>query len=460
MRWLTQLAIRARMLFGRSRAATRLDDELAFHLDRQIAENISAGMSPEEARCAALRVFGNPALTRDQARTAWNWSTMESLLRDLRYGVRTLWRTPGFAFIAIVIMALGIGANVALFTVVRNVLLKPLPFVDPNRLLMLYESAGKGDQLQFGYNQVAGGVYAEWKKQNRSFSSLALVRESRVGLSASNGQLPEKLSSGQFSWDMLPTLGVQPTIGRNFTASDDSLSANGTVLLSWGLWKRRFGADPAILNRTIQIDSTPYTVIGVMPAWFNFPDASTQLWTPVHHEWPENRINVLDNHLFHAVGRLKPGVTAAQATADLANISGQIRAAHLDDAFVMSSASSRPLLEHLVGDLRTPLYVLLAATFCVLLIACLNVANLLVARAAARRKDLAIRTALGGGWLRLVRERLIESLLLSAAGGALGVALAASALAWFVRTRTDLSRVETVHLDGMVAAFTVGIIVL
>src|SRR5579871_4983309 len=159
MRWLTQLAIRARMLFGRSRAATRLDDELAFHLDHQIAENISAGMSSEEARCAALRVFGNPALTRDQARTAWNWSTMESLLRDLRYGVRTLWRTPGFALIAIVIMALGIGANVALFTVVRNVLLKPLPFVDPNRLLMLYESAGKGDQLQFGYNQVAGGVY-------------------------------------------------------------------------------------------------------------------------------------------------------------------------------------------------------------------------------------------------------------------------------------------------------------
>lgn len=460
MRWCGRLAMRGRMLFGRGRASAGLDDELAFHLEREIAENMARGMSTDEARHAALRTFGNPALLREQARGTWSWNDMELFLSDVRYGVRTLLRTPGFAAIAILVMALGIGANVALFTVVRGVLLKPLPFQDPDRLLMLYESGDSGGTLEYPYNQVAGGVYAEWKKQNRSFSSLALVKESLVGLSASGGQLPEKLSSGVFSWDMLPTLGVQPALGRNFTAADDSPAANGTVLLSWGLWKRRFGGNPAVLNQTIQIDSVPYTVIGVMPSWFNFPDSSTQLWTAVYHDAPEATMTTLSNHQFRVVGRLKPGVSAAQATADLRNITRQLHNAHLDNPFVMQSANSRPLLDHLVGDMRRSLYVLLSATFCVLLIACLNVANLLVARAAARRRELAIRTALGGGWMRLVRERLIESLLLSAGGGLLGLALAAAALEWLVRTRADMSRVESIHMDGTAAAFTLGVVCL
>jgi putative ABC transport system permease protein len=448
-----------RMLFRRGQAGARLDDELRFHLERQIAENVAAGMSAEDARSAALRSFGNPALVRDQARATWSWAQLESIARDVRLGMRTLGRSPGFAAIAILVMALGIGANVALFTVVRNVLLKPLPFADPDRLLMLYESGLiGGDQLN--YNQVAGGVYSEWKKQNRSFSSMALVRESRVGLSASGGQLPEKLASGEFSWDLLPTLGVQPALGRNFSAADDSPSANGTVLLSWGLWKRRFGGSPAILNQTIYIDALPFTVIGVMPSGFDFPDSATQLWMPAHFENSEKDMTALSNHLFRVVGRLKPGVSAAQATADLNAISGRLHNAHLDDPFVMKGANSKPLLEYLVGDIRTPLYALLSATFCLLLIACLNMANLLVARAAARGRELAIRTALGGGWLRLMRERLIESLLLSAAGGALGLVLAAAALAWLVRTRSDMSRIESIHIDGVVAAFTVAVVVL
>ena len=309
-------------------------------------------------------------------------------------------------------------------------------------------------------NWVAGGMYAEWKKQNRSYSSLALAQSIRVGLSGSGGQLPEKLNSALISWDLLRTLGVQPALGRDFMQSDDRLGANGTVLLSWGLWKRRFGGDPAILNQTISLDAQPYTVIGVMPAWFDFPDPSTQLWTPVYHEEPEDAMTSFSNHMFRVVGRLKPGVSASQGVADLSIISQRIHNAHLNDPFVFQRARSRPLLEHMVGEIKKPLYVLLAATCCLLLIACLNVANLLVARAAARRKELAIRTALGGGWLRLVRERLMESLLLSAAGGALGLLLAFAALHWLTRTRHDMSRVESIHIDGVVAAFTVGVIVL
>ncbi len=436
-----------------------LERELRSDLELEEEEQRENGQSPEEARYAALRAFGNPALIREQTRAIWSWNRLESLARDLRFSLRTLRRTPGFTVIAILVMGLGIGANVALFTVVRGVLLKPLPFQDPDRLVMLYEW-GLHDNDTVGHTTVSGGMYAEWKKQNQSFSNLALARNSRVGLSGSGGQLPEKLNSAEFSWDLLRTLGVQPALGRDFAEADDSSAASGTVLLSWGLWKRRFAGDPAILNQTIYLDAQPYTVIGIMPAWFDFPDPSTQLWTAVYHDRPEDEMASFSMHMFRAVGRLKPGVSAAQGAADLSLISRRNHDAHLNDPFVFRSASNRPLLDYVVGDIKKPLYVLLEATCCLLLIACLNVANLLVARAAARRKELAIRTALGGGWLRLMRERLIESLLLSAAGGGLGLALAAAALQWLKHARTDMSRIESIHIDGIVAGFTVGIIVL
>jgi putative ABC transport system permease protein len=436
-----------------------LERELRSDLELEEEEQREGGISGEEARYAALRAFGNPTLIREQSRAIWSWNWLESLARDLRLTLRTLGRTPGFTVIAIVVMALGIGANVALFTVVRGVLLRPLPFHDPDRLAMLNE-AGLEQDDRGGSNLVSGGMYAEWKTQNRSYSSLALAQGIRVGLSGSGGQLPEKLKSALFSWDLLRTLGVQPALGRDFMQADDSPATNGTMLLSWGLWKHRFGGDPAILNQTIYLDAEPYTVIGVMPAWFDFPDPSTQLWTPVYHDKPEDTMTSFSNHMFRVVGRLKPGVSAAQGEADLSVISQRIHNAHLNEPFVFRSAKSRPLLEHMVGEIKKPLYVLLEATCCLLLIACLNVANLLVARAAARRKELAIRTALGGSRLRLMRERLMESLLLSAAAGALGLLLAFAALDWLSRTRHDMSRVESIHIDGVVAAFTVGVIVL
>jgi predicted permease len=436
-----------------------LERELRSDLELEEEEQREGGASGEEARYAALRAFGNPTLIREETRATWSWYWLESLARDLRLGLRTLGRTPGFAIVCILVMALGIGANVALFTVVRGVLLKPLPFHDPDRLVMLYEAALPEDDTA-GSNLVSGGMFAEWKKQNRSYKGLALVQGIRVGLSASGGQLPEKLNSALISWDLLRTLGVQPALGRDFAQTDDTPAANGTVLLSWGLWKRRFGGDPAILNHTIDLDAVPYTVIGIMPAWFDFPDRSTQLWTPVYHDEPEDTMTSFSNHMFRVVGRLKPGVSASQGVADLSIISQRIHNAHLNDPFVFRSARSRPLLEHIVGEIKKPLYLLLGATCCLLLIACLNVANLLVARAAARRKELAIRTALGGGWLRLIRERLMESLLLSAGGGVLGLMLAFVTIRWLTLTRHDLSRIESIHIDAVVAAFTLGVIAL
>ena len=436
-----------------------VERELQLDLELEEEEQREHGVPPEAARHAALRSFGNPTLISEQTRAVWSWNGLEALARDLRFSLRTLRRTPGFTVIAVLVMALGICANVSLFTVVRGVLLKPLPFHDPDRLVMLYE-AGLHQDDTAGSNMVSGGMYSEWKNQNRSYSSLALAQSIRVGLSGSGGQLPEKLNSALFSWDMLRTLGVQPALGRDFAQADDSPGANGTVLLSYGLWKRRFGGDPAILNQTISLDAQPYTVIGVMPAWFDFPDPSTQLWTPVYHDKPEDMMLSFSNHMFRVVGRLKPGVSVSQGVADLSIISQRIHNEHLNDPFVFRSSRSRPLLDHIVGETKKPLYMLLGATCCLLLIACLNVANLLVARAAARRQELAIRTALGGGWLRLMRERLMECLLLSAAGGALGLVLAFAALQWLTETRHDMSRVESVHIDGVVAAFTVGVIVM
>src|SRR5580658_7847288 len=457
MRWLHKLAMRVRMLFGRGNEGARLDDELQFHIDRQTAENIAAGMSAEEARYAAVRTFGNPALLRDQTHATWSGTAVDLFLRDVFYAARTLARTPGFAAIAILVMALGIGANVALFAIVRSVLLKPLPYTDPGRLVRLYEQSADGN---FPYNDSAGGVFAEWKKLNKSFTDMAICGYAGYNLSGTGEQLPESVRAATFSWNLLPLLGVHSALGRNFTAEDDQPSANPTVLLSWGLWKRRFAGNPAIVGQTILLDGRAYTVIGVMPPSFAYPQSVIQLWTPVYFKETPGAMSTIDDHEFRAIGRLKPGVTEAQAVAELTLITRRIRDQHLDQPFVSAGANSRPLLDSLVGDMKTPLYVLLAATGCVLLIACLNVANLLVARAASRRKEQAIRTALGGSRLRLLRQHLMESLLICVVGGALGFFLAVGVLHWFVAVRHDVPRADSIAVDRVVAAFSIGLVVL
>ena len=451
--------MRWRKLFRRRRADAELREEMNVHLDVEVEENLARGYSHDEARRAALLKFGNPQQVREKL---WRQNTLSGLdrfARNLKYAARALRRSPGFAVVSIVVIALGVGVNTALFTVVRSVLLRPLPFADPQKLVRLYERT-VGDGFSFPYNQNAAGIFAEWEKQSHSFTGMAISGNAGYNLSGARGQLPETVQAATFSSSMLPVLGVQPALGRNFSATDDSPSANGTALLSWNLWRRRFGSDVSIVGQTILLNARPYTVIGVMPSWFAYPYSTVQLWTPAYHENTPAQMQVLDDHEFRAVGRLKPGFSLSNAVTELSLISLRIHDAHRGEPFVSSGANGRFLLESIVGDTRTPLLILLGATGCVLLIACLNISNLLVARSVARRRELAIRTALGGSRAELLRQHLTESLLLSVAGGALGLCLAYGLVHWFVNLRQDMPRVDAIRMDGVVLAFTGMLVVL
>jgi len=453
MRWLHKFFMQWQMLIHRGRAGKQLQDELQFHLEQQIAENESAGMSRESARRAALLGFGNPATLRDQARDTWSWHGLELFLGDVRFGIRTLVRTPGFSVLAILVMGLGIGADVALFTVVHSVLLKPLPFKNQDRLVRLYEADSKGAMQD---NVLAGGTFASWQAQARSFEGMAVKKGIDYNLSGSGGQLPELAHAQQASWNIFQLLGVDAAVGRVFLSNDDRRDANPTVILNWGLWKRRFGGDPAVIGKTILLDARPFTVIGVLPAWFSYPDPNVQLWTPIYHERSPQVMSMHTAHNLDAVARLKPGVTIDQATAELNTIQRQIRR-QFPNGPVNDAANIRPILDAEVFRLKTGLYAMFAATGCLLLIACLNIANLLVARAATRRKETAVRTALGGSRARLIRGQVIESIVLSVAGGSLGLAFAQTALLWLVHARQDIPRADSIHIDGIVVLFTMGV---
>jgi predicted permease len=443
------------MLFQRRRESNRLDAEVQFHIEQQTVENIAAGMSPEEARFAAMRAFGNLTLIREQARENWSWTSMESLLRDVRYGIRTLARAPGFSIIAVLVMALGIGATVAMFTVVHSVLLSPLPYKAPGRIVKIYEvSSFSGTN---NHMAVSGPDFFDWQKRQHSFEQMAIgYNENSYNLSGNAGQLPEHVGALTMSWNLYKLLGVKPALGRFFTQEDDRLGANATVVLSWGLWKRRYGGNPGILGKTILLDAKPYTVIGVMPAGTAYPDAKTQVWTPFFHETPVAWMQSRGGHNFEVVARLKPGVSVAQAQAEMSAIQAGIHQ-QFPGVWIAGATHVEPLLETRVNNIRRALLMLFAATGCLLLIGCLNVANLLVARSAARRREAAIRTALGGGRWRLIREQLVESTLLCIVGGVLGLFLAWIAVRWLVSTRPDIPRVEGIHLDAVAILAGVGI---
>jgi putative ABC transport system permease protein len=432
-----------------------LERELQSDLQLEEEEQREHGIPSEEARYAALRAFGNPSVISEQTREVWSWDKLDTLLRDLRISIRTLTRQPGFSAVAMLVIAVGMGATISLFTVVWSVLLKPLPFEHPEQLVRLYESSER-----FPANVVAPGIYGEWKRESRSFSSLALYNDFPQYNLSEGGALPEQVRATICSWDLFATLGVQPRIGRSFTPEDDQPSANGTVILSWSLWNRRFGGDSSVIGRKINLDAKPYIVIGVMPRWFAFPEQKVQIFLPVYYERTPEQMAKIDNHQFVVIGRLKPGVSREQATQEVSAIVRRIHDAHLDLPFMSSAAGMRPLIDYLVRNVKPALYMLLAATGCMLLIACLNVANLLTARSAARAREIALRKALGGGRFRLLREQLIETLVLFSAGGAAGLALAYAALRWFVMTQSDMVRVESIGIDAVVVATVAGLVLI
>jgi len=443
-----------RRFFSRPAADAELAQELEAHLQHEVDHNIARGMSEEKARRQARLKLGS---VRRVHETVWERNSLEwfeTMLRDLRYAVRTLSRTLAFTVTAVLVMALGIGANVTLFTVVRSVLLKPLPFREPDRLIQLYEKSPDGRRE---YSYIAGGMYAAWKKAASSVEQMAIYGTDSINLSGSGGQLPEKLRYAKCSWDLLSMMGVVPEVGRLFVEADDRRAAPATVVLTHGLWMRRYAGDRGIVGKTILLDAKPYTVVGVLPAWFLYPDTQTQLWAPIYHEESSGMMEAVDNHNFFVIARLRRGATMAQALSQVDTAEKQVRAAHPTPS-TASGASARTLLDGVVHDAKATLYTLMGATSCVLLIACLNVANLLVARSASRRKETSVRAALGGSRWRLLREQLTESAVLAGAGGALGMLFAWLGTRWLVEARPEMARANAIHMDGVVLLFGLGVV--
>jgi predicted permease len=455
MRWLERFRMAMLMLFHRKRESQGLNAELEFHLEQQIAENVAKGMEPKEARESALRLFGNPTLLREEARTSWSWNWLESAWRDLRYGGRTLLRAPGFSLTAILVMALGIGATTSLFTIVRSVLLRPLPFREADKLVMLYEHFR---QANWRHSPVSPADFKDWREQTQGFQEMAAWRHYGANVSGDHGELPEVVHAAAGSWNLFSVLGVEPALGRSFLPDEDRAGAEDVVMLSWSFFQSRFSGDRTIIGRHIRMDAKPYTVVGVLPAQFTYPDPSVKLWIPYSAAFMEQELLQHDKHQSMVIARLQDKVSLAAAVKEVSALQYQIHMQNQDKP-VAEEVLAQTLIDDVVDDAKTPLLVLMGAVGCMLLIACLNLSNLLVARSAARRKEVAIRGALGGSRKKLIQEQLTESLLICAAGGAVGVLLSFSATAWIAGHWQDLPRSDSVRTDATVLFFSVSIVV-
>ncbi|MGC2403045.1 MAG: ABC transporter permease [Acidobacteriaceae bacterium] len=441
-----------RRFFHRRRSDAELQEEIKTYLEQETAEIVARGMPPVEARRQARIKLGNPQRVREEL---WQQNTVrkiDNLWRDLRYATRTLRRAPGFATVAILLMALGIGANVALFTVVRSVLLNPLPFPAPNQLIALY---GKSDRSNG--DVVAAGDFYDWQSESHSVEQMAIWRWTGYNMAGDRSELPEFLQAVTCSWNLFSTLGVQPALGRSFVSADDTDAASPTVILSWSFFKRRFNADSSVIGKTIRLNAEPYTVVGVLPRWFTYPDPKIQLWVPVHKGIPAVILHSHYSHASRVIARLRPGVSLTQAAGEVSAIQHGIFTRFGGDGPVASAVVSLPLVEDVVGDVKTPLSMLMVAVLCLLFIACLNLSNLLVARAVARRKEMAVRSALGGNLMRLISQQITESVLVCLSGGVLGIVLAGAAVRWLTTYWLDLPRADAIHIDATVLGFAVGI---
>ena len=454
MRWWERVRMAMLMLFHRKREAARLSAELDFHLEQQIAENVGRGMAPEEARLAALRLFGNPAVLREATRSFWSWNWLEGLWRDIRYGLRTLRRSPSFSATAILVMALGIGASTSLFTIVRSVLLKPLPFRDPDKLVMLYEHFR---QNEYPYNVVAPAVFHDWREKTHGFQDMAAWKWWAGAITSDSGELPEYIVGAAGSWNLFSVLGVDPALGRTFIPDEDRTGAPDAVILTWSFFQSRFNADRSIVGKAVRIDSKPYTVVGVLPKSFTYPDPEVKVWIPYSPSLEPSQLAAYDQHQSHVIARFKNDVPPSAALEQVKALQVQLHQAYAGRP-VSEDAVMRPVIDAVVEDVKTPLLMLMAAVGCMLLIACLNVSNLLVARGASRRREVAIRGALGGSRLKLIREQMTESFLISIAGGALGILLSFSATQWLATHWQDLPRADAIQMDSTVLIFAIVVV--
>ena len=443
---------------GTAKRDADLERELLADLELEEEEQRERGVAANEARFAAQRAFGNMALIREQTRAAWTWGWLERLARDLKYGVRTLLRSPEFTIVSVLVMTLGIGATTSLFTMVRAVLLRPLPFRDPGNLVMLYEHFRR-DNGGDGFNAVAPGDYREWRSQTHGFEDMAAMRSYGGILSGVHSELPEVVQSAGGSANLFSLLGVAPALGRLFTEAEDQPKGEPVVMLTWSLFQRRFAGDASIVGKQIHLDTVPTTVIGVLPSWFNYPDARIQFWLPYAQTFSESDYGIHDGHQSEVVARLRPDVSVEAATREASALQYRIHLAYASKP-VAEDVWSRPMIDDLVKGVKAQMLVLMGAVGCMLLIACLNVSNLLVARSATRRKEVAIRGSLGGGRLALIREQITESLLICALGGGLGLLLSLASTHWLASNWRNLPRADSVHMDGWVFTFAAGLVLM
>jgi putative ABC transport system permease protein len=445
--WFYTVPLRLRSLFRRGQVEAELNEELRYHLERQIEVNTAAGMSVEEARYAALRAMHGLDQRKEECRDMRRVRLIEDLWQDFRFSLRSLLKRPGFTAIVLIALGLGIGANTAIFSLVNAVILQPLPYRDPDRLISVYGTRNRSTQGSVGPTD-----FLDYRSQNKTFEQFAASSSMMLPMNLTGSGEPERLSASAITGNYFDTFGVRPALGRGFSLENEKTGQDHVTVLSHAFWQTRFGGDPNIVNKTINLDGKAYEVLGVMPAEVVLPQPA-QLWVPLNFD-ADPEMKMRNARFLLSIGRLKEGVTLDQAQTDTDLIAAQLEQQY-PDSNTGWSLRLIPLREILVGGSRTMLFILFGAVGFVLLIACANVANLLLVRAAARQKEIAMRTALGASRLRIVRQMITESLLLAIFGGAFGALLAVAGVKLLVSLGEDnIPRTANVKIDATVLAFT------
>ena len=443
---------RWRALTHKQELDNELDEELQFHLERDIEQNIKDGMRPEDARNAALRAFGAVDKSKEECRDARGVGPLENTLRDVSYSTRVLLKNYAFTIVVVLTLALGIGANTAIFSFANGILLRPLPYPESDRLVVIEETAfiRNVDSMPVSYPN-----FLDWREQNTVFEDVGVhFGTSRFALSGSGE--PVEIRGTRITQGLLELLRVSPILGRTFTADEDRPDQDAVVILGYELWQKNFGGDPNVLGQKIVLSNRPRTIVGVMPRGFRFPEVS-ELWVPLALT---PQLFTRTDHGLDGLARLKDGVSLAQAQAEMNNIAARIEQQNpvTNEGLGVKLTNLR---DNLSGGYREALLILLGVVGCVLLVACVNVANLMLARATARQKEFALRAALGASRWRIVRQLLIESLLLALVGGVLGFALSLWALHLLLKAIPgQLPFWMNFGIDLRVLAFTLGITLL
>jgi len=435
-------------LVHRQNKDMEMNEEIEQHLAELTARNLAEGMSPTEARHAAHRQFGGVEQIKEVARAERILTWPAEFWQDVQYGVRLLLKNPGFTIVAVVALALGIGANSAIFSVVNTVVLRPFPYKNPDQLVVVWEDA---TQVGFPRNTPSPANFLDWRQQATVFQDLGAMAPRSFNLTG-EGE-PERLDGRRVSSYLFSLLGVEPQLGRNFLPEEDQPGKGHVVILGYGLWQRRFAANPAIIGRSISLNGESYNVVGVMPRGFELPTFKDQLWVPLAFDAKE--AGERGNHFLEVVGRLRPGFDLKQVRTEMDTIGLRLQKQYPEENDHIGVVVV-PLHEQIVGDVKPALLLLLGAVGFVLLVACANVANLLLARAAVRQKETALRLALGAGRSRLVRQFLAESLLLAMLGGGFGLILSVVGLDLLKSFIPDsIPQAGAIAIDTRVLIFTI-----